>query len=203
MHDRFQPANYDLGNWNIWYYPTGNLNREYEQQRQGNLMYPWIFLSCPTLKSSEAGMAPAGHHVLEVATTCSYQPFKDLKETDPKAYKAKKRETYNLVMESVRDLIPDVDKYIRMKIYGTPTTSEHFLGQPEGNIYGADLVPSQIGLNRIGYRTEISNLFLVGASAGYPSVPGVIGNGMNVTELMTGKSLATQPEQIPQVSVTV
>ena len=202
LDERFPPANYGLGNWNIWYYPTGDLNREYEQQRQGDLTHPWIFLSCPTLKSSKPGMAPAGHHVLEVATACSYQPFKELKETDSKAYKAKKRETYNLVMESVRDLIPDVDKYIRMKLYGTPTTSEHFLGQPEGNIYGADLVPSQIGLNRIGYRTELPNLFLVGASAGYPSVPGVIGNGMNVTELITGKSLSARSEKISQVSLT-
>lgn len=92
-------------------------------------------------------------------------------------------------MASVRDLIPDVDKYIRMKLYGTPTTSEYYLGQPEGNIYGANLIPHQVGLNRLGYRTELPNLFLVGASAGYPSVPGVIGNGMNVVELITHQPL--------------
>ena len=201
LDEGFNPADYGLGNWNLWYYPTGDLNQEYEQQLQGNLKHPWIFLSCPTLKSSEPGMAPVGHHVLEVATICSYQPFKTLKETNAKAYKEEKRETYQLVMESVRDLIPDVDKYIRMKIYGTPTTSEHFLGQPKGNIYGANLIPKQVGLNRIGYRTEIPNLFLVGASAGYPSVPGVIGNGMNVTELITGKSLLTSFSPVSQVSV--
>ena len=53
-------------------------------------------------------------------------------------------------MTSVRDLIPDVDQYARMKVYGTPTTSEHYLGQPHGNIYGAKLVPPQVGLNRFG-----------------------------------------------------
>nr|MDZ8042576.1 hypothetical protein [Nostoc sp. CreGUA01] len=55
-------------------------------------------------------------------------------------------------------------------------------------IYGAKLVPKQVGLNRLGYVTELPNLFLVGASAGYPSVPGVIGNGMDVVELLTGRS---------------
>ena len=88
-------------------------------------------------------------------------------------------------MSSVRELIPDVDKYARMKVYGTPTTSEFYLGQPQGNIYGAKLIPQQVGLNRLGYTTELSNLFFVGASAGYPSVPGVIGNAMDVVELMT------------------
>lgn len=92
-------------------------------------------------------------------------------------------------MTSVRDLIPDLDDHIRMKIYGTPTTSEYYLGQPQGNIYGAKLIPEQVGLNRLGYRTELSNLFLVGASAGYPSVPGVIGNGLDVVELLSDQSI--------------
>ncbi len=188
LDSRFDPQSYGIGNWNIWYYPTGNLNKEYQQQLQGNLSHPWIFLSCPTMKSSEPGIAPEGHHILEIATVCSYEPFEYLHKTDPKAYKTRKREVYQQMMTSVRDLIPDVDNYARMKVYGTPTTSEFYLGQPQGNIYGAKLVPKQVGLNRLGYVTELPNLFLVGASAGYPSVPGVIGNGMDVVELLTGRS---------------
>ncbi|MEL6912037.1 MAG: NAD(P)/FAD-dependent oxidoreductase, partial [Cyanobacteria bacterium J06598_4] len=117
------------------------------------------------------------------------EPFKKLHRTDEKAYKAQKRAVYKEVMTSVRDLIPDIDKHIRMKIFGTPTTSEHFLGQPEGNMYGAKLIPQQIGLNRLGYKTELHNLFLVGATAGYPGIPGVIGNGMDVAELLTGQTI--------------
>ncbi len=189
LDSRFNPADYGIGNWNIWYYPTGDLNAEYANQLAGDLEHPWIFLSCPTLKSTAPGMAPEGHHVLEIATVCPYEPFKQLRETDPKAYKAKKREVYQSIMTSVQDLIPDVNHYVRMKVYGTPTTSEHYLGQPQGNIYGAKLVPQQVGLNRLGYQTELPNLFLVGASAGYPSVPGVINNGMDVVELITGRSV--------------
>jgi all-trans-retinol 13,14-reductase len=102
-------------------------------------------------------------------------------------------------MTSVRDLIPDVDSYARMKLYGTPTTSEYYLGQPQGNIYGAKLIPQQVGLNRLGYTTEVPNLFFVGASAGYPSVPGVIGNGMDVVELLTGRSVRHKPKPVPQL----
>lgn len=189
LDSRFDPARYGIGYWNIWYYPTGDLNHEYQQQLQGNLEHPWIFLSCPTMKSNQPGMAPDGHHVLEIATVCPYEPFKQLHDADIKAYKAKKRDVYQAVMRSVRELIPDVDDYARMKLYGTPTTSEYYLGQPQGNIYGAKLVPRQVGLNRLGYKTEVPNLFLVGASAGYPSVPGVIGNGMDVAELLTGQSI--------------
>jgi all-trans-retinol 13,14-reductase len=199
LDSRFEPERYGIGAWNIWYYPTGDLNYEYEKQLQGDLSHPWIFLSCPTMKSQEPGMAPPGHHVLEIATVCPYEPFEQLHRTDMKAYKAKKREVYKELMTSVRDLIPDVDAYTRMKLYGTPTTSEYFLGQPQGNIYGAKLIPQQVGLNRLGYTTELSNLFLVGASAGYPSVPGVIGNGMDVVELLTGRSIRRTAEVSKQL----
>jgi all-trans-retinol 13,14-reductase len=192
LDSRFEPERYGIGNWNIWYYPTGDLNQEYQKQLRGDLSHPWIFLSCPTMKSREPGIAPAGHHVLEIATVCPYEPFEQLHKTDLKAYKAKKREVYKELMTSVRDLIPDVDAYARMKLYGTPTTSEYYLGQPQGNIYGAKLIPKQVGLNRLGYTTELPNLFFVGASAGYPSVPGVIGNGMDVVELVTGRSVWKQ-----------
>ena len=189
LDERFDPERYGIGNWNVWYYPTWDLNAAYRQQLEGDLDRPWIFMSCPTLKSSEPGLAPEGHHVLEIATVCSYGTFKDLREQHPEAYKQKKKDVYQKVMGSVRDLIPDVDDYVRLKVFGTPATSERFLGQPSGNIYGAKLVPEQVGLNRLGYKTELSNLMLVGATAGYPSVPGVIGNGMDVAELLTGDKI--------------
>jgi all-trans-retinol 13,14-reductase len=109
-------------------------------------------------------------------------------------------------MQSVRDLIPDVDRYARLKVYGTPTTSEYYLGQPQGNIYGANLIPQQVGLNRLGYTTDLPNLFFVGASSWYPSVPGVIGNGMNLVSLLTGISIGKQSrdraEELSQNLVT-
>jgi all-trans-retinol 13,14-reductase len=189
LRQGFNPEQYGIGNWNIWYYPTEDLNQAYRQQLAGDFSHPWIFLSCPTMKSPAPGMAPAGHHVLEIATICPYQPFASLHATDIQAYRSKKREFYQEIMTSVRDLIPDIDRYIEMKIYGTPTTSEHYLGQPQGNIYGAKLIPQQVGLHRLGFKTELPNLFLVGASAGYPSVPGVISNGMHLVASICGKSV--------------
>jgi all-trans-retinol 13,14-reductase len=188
----FEPSRYGIGNWNVWYYPQPDLNLAYQQQLAGDMSHPWIFLSCPTLKSREPGMAPDGHHVLEIATVCPYKPYAAWLSDGRKTYMDRKRQIGQQVMASVRDLVPDIDRYIRMKIYGTPTTSEFYLGQPQGNIYGANLVPQQVGLNRLGYRTELPNLFLVGASAGYPSIPGVINNGMNVVELLTGDSTHSQ-----------
>lgn len=201
LDQRFDPSRYGIGNWNLWYYPTGDLNQAYQRQLAGNFDHPWIFLSCPTMKTQSPGLGPTGHHVLEIATVCPYQPFKALREGDPQAYKAQKRAVYRAIMTSVQDLIPDVNDYTRLKVFGTPTTSEHYLGQPQGNIYGAKLIPQQVGLNRLGYKTELPNLYLVGASAGYPSVPGVISNGMDVAELITGQRIR-QPVTEPTVALS-
>lgn len=198
----FEPQRYGLGNWNIWYYPNSNLNDAYRRQLEGDLQRPWLFVSCPTMKSDEPGMAPSGDHVLEVATVCPYEPFRVLADTDHKQYLALKHEIYEQLMSSLRDLIPDIDRYIRKKVVGSPTTTERFLGQPVGNIYGARLVPRQVGLHRLGYRTELPNLMLVGATAGYPSVPGVINNGMDVVELLTGISTYKQLPPEPAMPAT-
>jgi len=87
-----------------------------------------------------------------------------------------------------------------MKVYGTPTTSEYYLGQPQGNIYGAKLVPKQVGLNRLGYCTELPNLFPCRTSAGYPSVPGVMAM-VDVVELLAGQSVWTRTNQRSQAGV--
>jgi hypothetical protein len=50
--------------------------------------------------------------------------------------------------------------------------------------------------------TELPKLFLVGASAGYPSVPGVIGNGMDVVELLTKQSVWKSGKML-EVSVSI
>ena len=39
--------------------PMATLNQAYQQQLEGNFDHPWIFLSCPTIKSTEPGMAPS------------------------------------------------------------------------------------------------------------------------------------------------
>jgi len=77
----------------------------------------------------------------------------------------------------------------------TPRTSEYYLGQPQGNIYGAKLVPRQVGLNRLGYCTELPNLFLVGASAGYPSASGVQVHLVCVNCLLTCNDTPLAPLQ--------
>lgn len=84
---------------------------------------------------------------------------------------------------------------------GKGQTVDQFLNYIEREVpfksEAINLIPNQVGLKRIGFRTALPNLFLVGASAGYPSVPGVISNGMCVVEMITGKSVYRHGERSP------
>ena len=51
---------------------------------------------------------------------------------------------------------------------------------PRGNAYGTALTPEQ--LTRVDFETPIPNLFLVNASAGYPSIGGTVGAGLRFHE---------------------
>ena len=59
-------------------------------------------------------------------------------------------------------------------------TARRFYFTGERNSYGAALVPASVGLARRPFRTSLDNLWMVNATAGFPSVAGTIGAGMRL-----------------------
>ena len=75
-----------------------------------------------------------------------------------------------------------------MRVTGTPATNERFCHAPEGNSYGAALTPANVGIGRKPMGTSLGNLWMVNATAGFPSVAGCVGAGMRLYEQLTGDS---------------
>jgi phytoene dehydrogenase-like protein len=179
-----------FGNHNVWHYPDDDINEIYRRQAQDNdLSDPWLFLSTPTLHSSEPGLAPEGHQVLEVATSCSYEYFAKLKKSDPRAYTKAKVAVRNRILEVIEEhYIPNLRKNLAMKVPGTPTTNEFYVRAPKGNAYGSNLTPANM-FPRVANTTPLDNLWMVNASAGYPSVGGTVGAGIRLYESLQGESV--------------
>jgi phytoene dehydrogenase-like protein len=136
-------------------------------------------LATPTLHTDEPGIAPPGQQILEVATCCDYRHFKRLREQDRAAYTREKLKVRDRILEILEaKYVPGLRKHLAMRVAGTPLTNAEFCRAPQGNAYGTALTPGQ--LNRIDFETPISNLYLVNASAGYPSIGGTIGSGMRL-----------------------
>ncbi len=181
---------YGFGNWNVWHYPHLNINEVYEAQHQRNdLSDPWLFMSTPTLCSPNAKSkhAPSGEQILELITTCAYEPFEAKKATNVREYTARKNEVRNRMLEVVEaNYVPKLRKHLAMRVTGTPTTNRRYVWAPRGNIYGSALTPQNVDASRLGPKSPIDNLFFTGASAAFPSVGGTVSGGERLYTELTG-----------------
>ena len=177
-----------FGNWNVWHYPSDDLNAIYRRQLAGagDATDPWLFLSTPTLHTDEPGICPPGHQILEVATSAPYHPWRHLRATDRRRYNLEKKKVKDGLLALLEErYIPGLRKHLAMQVMGTPATNERFCGAPEGNAYGAALTPRYMGPGRMSAQTPFSNLWLANATAGYPSVAGTVKTGLDLVRLLS------------------
>lgn len=180
-----------FGSYNVWHYPHEDINRQYDDQLlRHDLSNPWLFLSTPTLHSDAPGLCPPGDQILEVATACDHTRFAALRRDDRRAYNAEKKQIRERILDILEaSYVPKIRDHLVMRVVGTPATNARFCRAPEGNSYGAALTPRNMGPQRKPFRSSLDNLWLVNATAGFPSVAGAIGAGMRLYEELSGDSV--------------
>jgi phytoene dehydrogenase-like protein len=173
-----------FGSFNVWHYPHADLDRMYDDQLvRHDLSSPWLFMSTPTLHSSEPGLCPDGEQILELATAVDHARFARLRREDRRAYNVEKKKIVDTLLEIVEArYVPHLREHLSMRLAGTPATNERFCRAPLGNAYGAALVPANVGPFRGPYRSAVENLWMANATAGFPSVAGAIGAGTRLFE---------------------
>ena len=177
-----------FGPFNVWHYPHEDLNRLYDNQlRRHDLSDPWLFLSTPTLHSDAPGLCPPGDQILEVATACDHGRFAALRRDDRRAYNFEKKRIRERLLDILEaQYVPKLREHLVMRLTGTPATNARFCRAPEGNSYGAALTPRNMGPQRKPFRSSVENLWLVNATAGFPSVAGAVGAGIRLYEELSG-----------------
>jgi all-trans-retinol 13,14-reductase len=182
------PREHGFGSFNVWRYPHEDLNRIYDDQLlRHDLSNPWLFLSTPTLHSDEPGLCPPGDQIMEIATACDYARFATLRRDDRRAYNIEKKKIRERILDIIdAEYIPNIRNHIVMRVTGTPASNARFCRAPEGNSYGAALSPRNMGVHRKPFRASIGNLWMVNATAGFPSVAGAVGAGIRLYEELTG-----------------
>jgi phytoene dehydrogenase-like protein len=186
---------FGFGQWNVWHYPHLDINRAYRAQViDDDLSDPWLFLSTPGLQSAcshpDARICPEGEQILEAVTVCAYEPFRSLRLRDRAAYHRRKKEIADRILEVLETkYVPGLRRHIVKKIAGSPTTNEHYLRAPRGNIYGSALTPRNVDFHRLKFLTPIPNLFLTGASAEFPSIGATVVGGSRLYSYLTGDSV--------------
>jgi all-trans-retinol 13,14-reductase len=179
---------YGFGEWNTFHSGDQDLNvafdRMYTDQDYRN---PSFAITTPSLLTSYGGDCPPDCQIIEFLTVANYGYFRALKHSDPKAYRQKKAEILDFILDVVeRDYIPNLREHLVFKITGSPTTNEDFCNCPEGNSYGSSLTPRNMGMGRLNHQTSLKNFYFCNASAGYPGFAPTFWTGALLYQRLSG-----------------
>lgn len=172
---------YGFGSHNIWHLEQWDMNQMWKDALAHDFAKPWIFISTPTLHTSEGGTTPEGMHIMEIVTMTNYNQWKKWKDEDEALYNKKKAALSNRLLDLVEEkYVPNLRDHIVMKVVGTNTTNEYWVNAPQGNAYGSAMTPSQVGIKRLKSDTPWPNFHWCNASSGFGGLYGTTSTGMSL-----------------------
>ncbi|MGA7934270.1 MAG: NAD(P)/FAD-dependent oxidoreductase [Kovacikia sp.] len=179
---------YGFGKWNTFHTGHQDLNEAFYQMYEKNdFSNPSFAITTPTLLTEEKRDCPDGHQIVEFLTVANYDYFKKLRDTDRKAYSQKKEEILDSILDVVeKNYVPNFRKHMVFKITGSPTTNERFCWCPQGNSYGSNLTPRNMGIGRLNHKTSLKNFYFCNASSGYPGFAPTFWTGALLYQRLSG-----------------
>ena len=154
---------YGFGKWNVFHTGHESLNEAFAQMYdRHDYSNPSFAITTPTLLTEAGRDCPADCQIVEFLTVANYAYFKQLRDSDPKAYRQKKQEILDSILDVVeKHYVPNFRKHMVFEITGSPTTNERYCWCPEGNSYGSILTPRNMGLGRLNHETSLDNFISV------------------------------------------
>jgi phytoene dehydrogenase-like protein len=179
---------YGFGKWNTFHTEHRDLNEAFHQMyEKHDFSQPSFAITTPTLMSETHRDCPEDCQVIEFLTVANYEYFRQLKDSDRKAYYQKKEEILDSILDVVeKHYIPNFRKYIVFKVAGSPTTNERFCWCPKGNSYGSSLTPQNMTLGRLKHETSLKNFYFCNASSGYPGFAPTFWTGALLYQRLSG-----------------
>lgn len=178
---------FDSGNY--WFHEHADLDTIYTQGLRDHAAHAtplMMFVTITTLK--DPGKMRNGHHMVEVFTLVSYEPFSKW-ENEPSGdrsrdYQQLKQDITDRMLASLDRRIPGIREAVVFKALGTPLSNAHYVNAHKGNMYGIDKGVWQAGPLGFRARTEFENLFLCGASTMAHGVAGATETGLTAASMI-------------------
>ena len=179
---------YGFGKWNLSHTGHQDINEAFAQMYERNdFSNPSFAITTPTLLTAAKGDCPEDCQIVEFLTVANYGYFKQLREQDPKAYRQKKQEILDAILDVVeKHYVPNFRKHLVFQITGSPTTNKRYCWCPEGNSYGSKLTPANMGLGRLNHETSLNQFYFCNASSGYPGFAPTVWTGALLYQRLSG-----------------
>lgn len=182
-------AGIDSGN--IWIMPDRDMDAVYAQMMQEDISsseyFSGLFISCTTLKDPSS--FDGKNHTFEVLTFINYDAFKEFEgesKKRSKRYLDFKEKLMQKMIHTLDKAIPNLKEHIVHKDLGTPLTNEHYINATRGSVYGTQKTLNQIGPNAFRAESEVTNLYLCGASILAHGVTGATYSGVDTAARVLG-----------------
>jgi all-trans-retinol 13,14-reductase len=182
---------YGFGKWNVSHTGHESLNEAFAQMYDRcDYSNPSFAITTPTLLTDASRDCPADCQIVEFLTVANYAYFKQLRDEDPKAYRQKKQEILDAILDVVeKHYVPNFREHMVFEITGSPTTNERYCWCPEGNSYGSILTPRNMGLGRLNHQTSLERFYFCNASSGYPGFAPTIWTGALLYQRLSGDAI--------------
>jgi phytoene desaturase len=175
-----------LGAFNIWDYPTIDIDAAWEPLFHGRLPKEHaLFISPNSLKDPTGQMAPPGCTSLEVIALAPFSLFGAWANMAPSErgadFRKLKDRLQKELLETLDRRLPGVVEHVEVVDFSTPLALESWVNAVDGGLYGPAQTPEQSMFFRFPISTFAPNLFLAGA--------GVLGGGV-LPCMQSGKAAA-------------
>jgi len=179
---------YGFGKCNLFHSGHKSINEAFDTMyRKGDYSKPSFAMTTPSLMTEVRGDCPEGHQIVEFLTVAEYHRFKGLKLQTGRGYQKKKAAILEAILDVVeKQYVPNFRDHLVLNMTGGPTTNERYCWVPEGNSYGSNMTPKNVGLNRLDSHTSLKNFYFCGASSGFAGFAKTVWTGGALYEKITG-----------------
>jgi phytoene dehydrogenase-like protein len=175
-------SKHGFGRWNVWHYGSQNIDKIIDtSSATHSYKQPFLFISTPSINTDPDEIAPRGGATMQIVSVADYAYFDALHSSSKAEYRKEIRRIEKEIIDYVeKNFVSKLRKHIAFKEFWSPIDLHQKVSTPVGNIYGEELSPSNLLFHRVSQETPIKNLYLVGATTGYPGLLGVITGSMQL-----------------------
>ncbi len=187
-------AGIDSGN--IWSLKNENIDELDNELKNTDILdgteFPALFISCSTLKDPSS--FNGRYYNFEAVTfidNASFDKFNHKGDYHSEAYAKYKEIIIQKFLNNIEKVIPGAKQHVVHAELGTPKTNQRYIKATDGNVYGTEKKFNQIGAFSFKCKSEISNLYLCGASTVSHGVAGAAHFGVEAAAQILNVKSAT------------
>ena len=165
-----------------WHFASWDMENKYWPVGDENAKPPLLYISFASLRDPKHKLGPQKRHTAQCITLVDYADFAQWKGTAWRGrgdtYQAFKAQLSQRLLDAFFDHYPKLRPLLAYSELSTPLSTEHFIGAPQGAMYGLALDTKRYQTSALRVRTPVKNLMLTGCDVALNGIGGALTGGL-------------------------